>query len=108
MMLFILASLLSFYSKNVAEPRYDEKDDQFADASHASQSHASHTPLNLRIHLVFWCFLLNRHFGTLTCLNPITNQTMTNLQNIVTRLRIIVLSYSYSAYHQNDTLKVLP
>ena len=29
---------------------------------------------------------------------------MASLENIVTRLRIIVLCYSYSAYQQNDTL----
>ena len=32
---------------------------------------------------------------------------MAGLENIVTRLRIIVLCYSYSAYNQNDTLELL-
>ena len=33
---------------------------------------------------------------------------MASQKNIVTSLRIIVHCYSYSAYHQNDTLKHLP
>ena len=41
-------------------------------------------------------------------LNQITTHMMDNLQNIVTRLRVIVLYYFYSAYHQNDTLELLP
>ena len=32
---------------------------------------------------------------------------MASLENIVTPLRIIVLCYSYSAYHQNETLELL-
>ena len=31
---------------------------------------------------------------------------MASLVNIVTRLRIIVLCFSYCAYHQNDTLEL--
>ena len=41
-------------------------------------------------------------------LNQITTHRMVSLENIVTRLTIIVLCYSYSAYHQNDTLELLP
>ena len=33
---------------------------------------------------------------------------MACLKNIFTRLRIIVLYYSYGSYQQNDTLKHLP
>ena len=33
---------------------------------------------------------------------------MVSLENIVTRLTIIVFFYSYSAYHQNQTLELLP
>ena len=33
---------------------------------------------------------------------------MTSLEKVVTRLRIIVLCYSYSAYHEKDTLELLP
>ena len=102
MMLFITASLLSFYSKNVAEPHYDEKDDQFAKYCH--------TPLNLRIHLVFWWLSSNWHLGTLTLkflLNPITKETMTNLQNTVKRLGIIVFRKCFAADHQSDILELL-
>ena len=87
MMLIIRASVLSSYGKNVAKPRYDQKDDQFAKYCH--------TPLNLRIHLVFWCLSSSGHFGTLTLkslLNPITNETMTNLQNTLKRFGTIVLT----------------
>ena len=54
-----------------------------------------HTPLNLRIHLVFWCLSSNRHFETVTfkfLLNPITKETINNLQNTVQRLEIIVFT----------------
>ena len=84
-LLIIRASIWSPYGKNLAEPRYDQKDDQFAEYCH--------TPINLRFHLVFWCLSSNRHFGTLTLkflLNPITKETMNNLKNTVTRLKIIV------------------
>ena len=94
-LVIIRTSIWRHYGKNLAKPRYDKKDDQFAKYCH--------TPLNLRIYLVFWCLSLNRHFKTLTLkflLNPITKETMTNLQNTVKCLRIIVLCYSYSAYHQ--------
>ena len=102
MMLFIRASLLNSYGENIAKPRYDQKDDKFAKYCH--------TPLNLRIYLVFWCFLSNRHFGTLTLkflFNPITNETMTNLQNTVKRLGIIVFRKCFAAHHQSDILDFL-
>ena len=86
MMLFIRASLLSSYGKNIAKPRYDQKKDQCAKYCHA--------PLNIRIHLVFWWISPKRHFATLTLkflLNPITKETMTNLQNTVKRRGIIVV-----------------
>ena len=75
MMLIIRASLLILYGKNVAKPRYDQKDDQFAKYFH--------TPLSLRIDLVFCCLSSNRHFKTLTLkflLKLIIKETMTNLQ----------------------------
>ena len=52
-----------------------------------------------------------QRFGVFTerfLLNQITSHKMACLKNIFTRLRIIVLYYSYGAYHQNDTLKHLP
>ena len=66
--------------------------------SHASQS--LHSPS-------FWCLSSKRHFGTLTLkflLNPITKETMTNLQNTVKRLKhchkpfIFISSFSSSYF----------
>ena len=71
-LLIIRASSYMPYGKNLADPRYDQKDDQFAKYCH--------TPLNLRFHLVFWCLSSNRHFRTLTLkflLNPIMKETIT-------------------------------
>ena len=93
-LLIIRASIWSPYGKNVAEPRQDQKDDQCAKYCH--------TPLNLRIHLVFWCFSSKGHFGTLTLqflLNPITNETMTNLQNTIKHFKIIVFRKSFGSDH---------
>ena len=93
-LLIIRASIWSPYGKNVAEPRQDQKDDQCA--------RYCHTPRNLRIHLVFWSFSSKRHFGTLTLkflFNPITKEAMTNLQNTVKRLGIIVFRKSFAADH---------
>ena len=50
-------------------------------------------------------------FGVLTVkflLNQITTHKMASLESIVANLRIIVLCYSYSAYHQNDNVELLP
>ena len=61
--------------------------------------------------LVYLCVLCKQQFGVFTekfLVNEITTHKMASLENIVTRLIIIVLCYSYSAYHQNDTLKDLP
>ena len=44
-LLIIRASIWSPYAKNLAEPRYDQKDDQFPKYFH--------TPINFRFHLVF-------------------------------------------------------
>ena len=110
--LIILLSLFSLliiraltwipYNKNLAEPHYDQKDDQFAKYWH--------THLNIRFHLVFSCPSLNPHFGTLTLkflLNPITKETMTNLQNTLKRLGIIVFRKCFAADHQSDILELL-
>ena len=69
-----------------------------------------HTPLNIRIHLVFWWISSKRHFATLTLkflLNPITKETMTNLQNTVKRRGIIVVRKCFAADHQCDVLELL-
>ena len=64
-----------------------------------------------RFPLVYICILCTQHFGVLTVkflLNQSTTHKVAILENIVTRLIIIVLCYSYSAYHHNDTLELLP
>ena len=84
-LLIMRASIWIPYGKNLAESRYDQKDDQFG--------MYCHTPLNLRFLLVFWCLSSNQHFGILIrkfLLNPITKETMTNLQNTFKCLGIIV------------------
>ena len=101
-LLIFRASIWSPYCKNLAEPRSDQKDDQFAKYCH--------TPLNLRFHLVFWWLSSNRHFGTLSLkiwLKPITKEKMTNLQNTVKRLRIIVFRKCFAADHQSYILELL-
>jgi len=101
--LFIIrASILSTYGKNLPEPRYDQKYDQF--------EKYCHTPLNLRFHLVFLFLSSNGHFGTLTLkffLKPITNKAMTNLQNTVRRRGIIVVRKCFAADHQSDIFELL-
>ena len=96
-LVIIRASIWSPYGKNLAEPRYDQKDDQFAKYCH--------TPLNLRFHLVFRCLLSNRHFGSLTLkflLSPITKETMTNFQNTAKRLGTVVFRKCFDANHQSE------
>ena len=63
----------------------------------------SHRPFIHRFPLVSLCVSCKQHFGVLTVKflhNQITIHKMASLENIVTRLRTIVLCYSYSAYHQ--------
>ena len=101
-MLIIRARLLSSYSKNIAKPRYDQKDDKFAKYCH--------TPLNLCIYVVFWCLLSNRHFKTLTLkflLNPSTKETMTNLQKTVKFRGIIVFRKCFAADLHSNVLEFL-
>ena len=76
---------------------------QFAKHCHRSLIH--------RFLLCYLCLSCKQHFGVLTVkcfLNQITTHKMASLENIVTRLRIIVLCYSFSACHQNYTLELLP
>ena len=101
-LLIIRASIWRPYGKNLADPRQHQKDDQFAKYSHTS--------LSLRFHLVFWCLSSNQHFGPATfkfLLNPITKETMTNLQNTVKRRGIIVFRKYFAADYQCDILDVL-
>ena len=91
-LLIIGASIWRPYDKNLAKPCYCQ------------------TPLTLRFHLVFWCLSSNRHFATLTLkflLNRITKETITNLQNTVKRLGIIVFRKCFAADHQSDILELL-
>ena len=99
-LLIIRTSIWRPYGKNLADPRYDQKDDQFAKYCHTL----------LRIYRVIWCLLLSRHFKTLGLkflLNAITKETMTNLQNTVKRLGIIVFRKSFPNDHQSDILEFL-
>ena len=101
-LLIIRASIWSPYGKNFADARCDQKDDHIAKYCH--------TPRDLRIHLVFLCLSSIRYFGTLTLkffLHLITKETMTNLQNTVKRLGIIVASKCFAADHQCDILELL-
>ena len=91
-LLIIRASIWRPYDKNLTKPCYCQ------------------TPLTLRFHLVFWCLSSNRHFGTLTLkflLNRITKEMITNLQNTVKRLGIIVVRKCFAADHQSDILELL-
>ena len=91
-LLIIRASIWRPYDKNLAKPCYCQ------------------TPLTLRFHFVSWCLSSNRHFGTLTLkflLNRITKETITNLQNTVKRLGIIVFRKCFAADHQSDILELL-
>ena len=82
--------------------RNEQKKDQF--------EKYCHTPLNIRIQLVFWWTSSQQHFATLTLkflLNPITNETMTNLQNTVKRRGIVAVRKCFAADHQCDVLELL-
>ena len=101
-LLIIRTSIWRHFGKNLAKPRYDQKDDQFAKYCN--------TPLNLCIYVVFWCLLSYRHFKTLTLkflLNPITKETMTNLQKTVKRRGIIVFRKCFAADLHSNILEFL-
>ena len=64
-------------------------------------------PFIHRLPLVYLRVSCNQHSRVFTekfLRNQITTHKMASLKNIVKRLRIIFHCYSYSAYHQNDTL----
>ena len=86
--------------KFLAEPYYCPKDGQFA--KHCQTPHNNPS--------CFSCLSSDRHFGALTVkfsLNPITKQPITNLQNTVTRLEIIVFSKCFGADHQSEFFELL-
>ena len=61
--------------------------------------------------MVYFCVSYKQQFGFLFVkflLNQCKTHKMASLENVFARLRNIVLSYSYSAYHQKDTLELLP
>ena len=93
--MIIRATFWSSYYKIRAEPDCGLKYGQLAKHSHRPFIH--------RFLLVYLCVSCKQHLGVLAVkflLNQITTHKMASLQNIVTRLRIIVLCYSFSAYHQ--------
>ena len=101
-MLFIKQTLWNSYLKILVEPHYKRNDDQFAKYSQTLRNH--------RLQKVFCWWLSEWHFGLLTVkflLNQITTHKMASFENIVTRLRIIVLCYSYCAYHQAPVVLTL-
>ena len=101
--MIIRATFWSSYYKIRAEPYCCPKYGQFAKHSHRPFIHL--------FSVVYLCVSCKQHFGVLTVkfvLNQITTDKMTSLEKVVTRLRIIVLCYSYSAYHKKDTLELLP
>ena len=94
LLLIIRATFWSYYFSVHAEPHSDPKYDQFAKHSHKPFIH--------RFPLVCLCVSCKQHFGVLAVkflLNQITTHNMASLENYVTRVRIIVLCYSFSAYH---------
>ena len=103
LLLIITAKFWSSYYRIRAKPNFGPKYGQHAKHCHRPVIHP--------FPLVFFCILCAQHFGVLTVkflLNQNTTHMMDNLQNNVTRLRIIVLYYSYSAHHQNDTCELFP
>ena len=100
---FIKQTLWNSYLKILVKPHYERNHEQFPKYSQTLRDHRSHE--------VFCWWASEWHFGLLTVkflLNQITTHKMASLENIVARLRIIVLCYSYCAYHQNDTLELSP
>ena len=100
LLLIIRETFGSSYSENGAQHHFGLKYGKFAKHCHRRFIH--------RFPLVYLCVLCKQQFGVFTekfLVNEITTPKMASLENIVTRLIIIVLCYSYSAYHQNDTLK---
>ena len=95
------ATFWSPYREIFVWPNYDSCDGQF--------KKYCQTLYNPRSLLVLWYLPSEGYFGALTVklwVNPITAQKMANLQNTLRRLKIIVLSLSYGAYHQRDILEL--
>ena len=92
-MLMIRLTYWSSYCEICAEPYCGPIYGQFA-------KHC-HRPFIHRFPLVYLYLSCKQHSGVFTekfSLNQITTQKMASLENIVTRLRIKVVRYSYSAY----------
>ena len=89
-MVIIRTTLWSSYREIVTYTNYDAKDGQF--------TKFCHTAINHRLHLVIWCLSCERHFGAISVKfsqNCITAKKMTNLQNTIRRLKIILLSFFF-------------
>ena len=89
-MLIIIAKFWTSYYKIHAEPHCVLKYGQFA--KHRRR------PFIQRFPLVYFCVSCTQSFGVLTAkflVNQITTHKMASLENIFTRLRIIVLCYFY-------------
>ena len=100
---FIKQTLWNSYLKILVKPHYERNHEQFPKYSQTLRDHRSHE--------AFCWWASEWHFGLLTVkflLNQITTHKMASLENIVTRFRIIVLCYSYCAYHHIDTLELSP
>ena len=99
---FIKQTRWNSYFKFLVEPHYERNDDQLAKYSQTLRDH--------RLQKEFCWWSSEWHFGLLIVkflLNQITTHKMASLENVDTCLKIIVLCYSYCAYHQNDTFELL-
>ena len=95
LLLIMSATSWSSYCEILAKPHCGPKYGPFLNHCHRPFIH--------RFPLVYLCVSCKQHFGVLTVkflLNQMTTHKMTSLENIVTSLRIIILCYSCSAYHQ--------
>ena len=100
-LLIIRACIWGPHGKNLPEPRYHQKDDQFAKYCHASQSSYSLSFLVPFIKPTFWALTLN------FLLNLVTKESMTNLQTTVKRLGNILFRKCFAADHQSDIFELL-
>ena len=103
LLLIISATFWSSYCKILAKPDRGPKYGPFLKHCHWTFIHC--------FPLVYLCVSCKQHFEVLTVkflLNQITTHKMASLENILTSLRVIILFYCYSAYHQNDILELLP
>ena len=102
LVLFMKTTFCRSYVKILSEPNCAPNDGQFVKHWHA--------PLNQRFQLNVWYLSSQRYFKALNVKlthNPIMTQKMANLQNAVTRFRIIVFIWLFGSYRVSDTLELL-